>query len=184
LWDTIIDRWLVVPVERKPNNALVERFAVRRVATEGAELARQLRRWADVHWGEYGADQDAAPCPVWLHDRECDNWSTLFAVAAIAGGKRPDKALEATRSLRLDADDEDDHGERSVHDIRDVFENDRSPEVIKSGDLVRRLNEIETAPRGDKSSRRWALNPQGVSPTEALQGSIPKGLDGSQEICS
>jgi hypothetical protein len=36
-----------------------------------------------------------------------------------------------------------------VHDIRDVFKNDGNPAVIKSGDLVRKLNEIETAPWGD-----------------------------------
>jgi hypothetical protein len=149
LWDTIIDRSIVVPMERKPNNTLVERFAARRVATEGAELARQLRRWAEDHQGEYGAAEDAAPRPVWLHDRECDNWSSLFAVAAIAGGQWPEQALEAARGLRLDADDESDHGERLVHDIRDVFKNDGNPAVIKSGDLVRKLNEIETAPWGD-----------------------------------
>jgi putative DNA primase/helicase len=149
LWDTVTDRSIVVQLQRKPQSASLKRFFGRVVDTEGAELARKLRRATEDVRERFGVHEEAAPRPVWLHDRAADNWAPPLAVAAMAGGEWPKRALVAARALQPDADDEQDHGERLIQDVRQIFDDMHQPEVIKSGELVERLNRIETAPWGD-----------------------------------
>lgn len=147
--DTLLDRSITLRLERKPRDADVERFSGRVVAKEGFGYAREIACWAADHASEIGQAEEHAPKPTWLGDREADNWSPIFAVAKVAGGRWPDLMFNAAKTLRLDTDDEADIRERLIHDIRNVFEEAGNPEVIKSGELVKQLNDIETAPWGD-----------------------------------
>ena len=70
-------------------------------------------------------------------------------MASVAGGEWRDRVQKAARLLRPYRADNADHGERLVHDVQQVVETERSPDVIKSGDLVAKLNAIETSPWGD-----------------------------------
>lgn len=149
VWDTLLDRSIVIKLERKPRNVERARFSERVVTEEGIAHARQIARWVADHSDEVRQAELHTPRPTWLGDRECDNWSTLFAVAQVAGGEWPEKMLKAAKVLRVNTDDEADHRERLIHDIRAVFKELKKPPVIKSGDLVNRLNEIETSPWGD-----------------------------------
>ena len=149
VWDTLMDRSIVLRLERKSRDVDVARFSGRVVEKDGLVYARQIARWAADHVKEMRQAEGHAPRPKWLGDRECDNWSTIFAVAEVAGGRWPDVMLSAAKTLRLSTDDEADYRERLIHDMRSVFEEAGSPEVIKSGDLAEQLNEIETAPWGD-----------------------------------
>ena len=149
LWDTLTDRAVIISMERKPESADVTRFNGRRVAQEGAKIGRRLYRWACDNASKVSAAESNAPRPSWLNDRDCDNWSGLFAVANVAGSDWPERAERAARALSKKTDEARDYGERLIHDIRAVFEAQGWPEVIKSGDLCPRLNAIETSPWGD-----------------------------------
>ncbi len=150
LWDTIMDRAVVIRMDRKPTDVTLTRFSGRQVASEGNLLARRLCRWSRDHAAQYSEQEDASPRPTWLDDRACDNWSALFAVAALAGGPWPERAEAAAHALRPESHDEGDRGERLVHDVRDVFKGLGNPEAIASGDLVAKLNAIETSPWGEE----------------------------------
>ena len=152
LWNTVMDRTIAVWVQRKPRTVALTRFSGRTVEREGADLARRIRRWADDHSDLMAQAEAKAMQPAWLGDRECDNWSPLFAVAAVAGGEWPRRATQAAKALRTDVEEEGDHLELLIHDVRRVFEDEKKPQVLKSGELVRKLNEIETSPWGDYRS--------------------------------
>jgi hypothetical protein len=149
LWDTIMDRSVVVPLQRRPATETVDRFHGRQVEQEALLLARQLTRWADDIAGAVVDAESKSPRPTWLDDRACDNWSGLFAVAAVAGGDWPARAEAAARLLSTAGDDGQDLGERLVHDVRRIFIEAGSPEIIQSGDLARHLNELDSAPWAD-----------------------------------
>ena len=148
LWDTLIDRAVIIPMKRKPKTEKRKRFNGRKVETEGRELSRKICRFTQDNLGGFDDVQRKAPRPDWLHDRGCDNWAGLFAVAQLAGGDWPKKALETAKTLSSSVEDGD-RAERLIHDTCWIFEDAGSPEVIKSGDLVQHLNAIEASPWGD-----------------------------------
>ena len=120
LWDTLIDRAVVIPMQPKPIGQRVKRFNGRQVESEGEELARKIGRFTEDNIGAFEPALSAAPRPQWLKDRTCDNWAALFAVAHLAGEDWPDRALDAARSLDGAAEDGD-QAEQLIHDVRDVF---------------------------------------------------------------
>jgi len=174
-WDTLADRGILVPLERKPRDANVARWSSRTVEREGSALARRIARWAQDHAAELANAEAAAPRFAWHDDRAADNWGSLFGLAALAGGEWPHRLAAAARALRPDAEDDADRGERLVRDVGRIFAARATPEVIKSGELVAALNEIEEAPwaddrggRGLSTSRVSGLfRPFGVRPRQA-----------------
>ena len=133
---------------RKPRSVALSRFDGRRVEIEGRELAQKLCRLASESTEEFAGAERNAPRPDWLNDRACDNWSPLFAVASLIGDPWPERALQAARIINESSDDRD-LGETLIHDIYQIFKTDNFPEVIKSGELANRLNQIESSPWGD-----------------------------------
>lgn len=147
--DTLADRALIIPMERKARAVKVARFHETRVEREGHELARKIRRWTTEAQAELQAAHDVAPRPLWLGDRDCDNWAGLFALASVAGGDWPARMEAAARHLAGARDDDGDVGERLLHDTRATFAALEGPPVIPSGELLQRLNAIETSGWGD-----------------------------------
>ncbi len=149
LWDSILDRSIVLRLERKPKATTLERFHSRRAEREGKALATRLRRWTDDHRAGITGAEEHAPRPEWLDDRECDHWSGLFAVAALAGDGWPERAVAAAKALRI-GEEERDYAERLLHDVRRAFDAKGKPEVIPSGELAKALNDLDEAPWGDQ----------------------------------
>jgi len=178
LWDTVMDRALVVRLARKPSTVEVARFAARDVEPQCQAVAQRIARWVKDNRSEVVEAEVSAPRPKWMNDRECDTWAILYAVASVAGGDWPARALKAAKHLQQDTDEESDLAERLIHDIRGAFESAGSPGVIKSGDLTTKLNEIETAPWGDfrrgdgLSTHQLAarLRPFSVRPQQSRNG--------------
>lgn len=150
LWDTIIDRSVVVSMKRKPMDARRRRYNGRVVENEGNDLSRKICRFAQDNIAAFEELQADAPRPEWLDDRTCDNWSALFTVARLAGGDWPELALNAAKKLSNVGEDGD-RAELLIHDTRRIFEEAKWPEVIQSSDLVQALNAIESSPWGDYS---------------------------------
>jgi hypothetical protein len=180
LWDTIMDRSVVVPLQRRPTTESVDRFNGRTVEQEAVILARRLIRWADDEAGAVVDGESKSPRPKWLDDRACDNWSGLFAVATVAGGDWPARAEAAARLLSTAGDDGQDLGERLVHDVRQIFAEAGNPEIIPSGNLARHLNELDSAPWADLrkgtgiSTHKVAalFRPFKVYPRQSRDGSV------------
>lgn len=171
-WDTIADRAILVEMQRKPKGATVARFRESVVERTGLELARKARRWTTDEAKALREALDEAPRPVWLGDRDCDNWAGLFAIAAVAGDKWPQRIEHAARVLAGSREDDGDLGERLIHDVRTIFNSENTPPVIASGELLQKLNGIETSQWGDERDGRGLsthslarkLKPFGISP--------------------
>lgn len=161
LWDTVTDRSVVIPLERKPPGVTVRRFAGRVAESEAAPFARRFARWAADEQVNVGAYLLTVPRPEWLHDRACDNWATLFAVAEVAGADWPDRAEQAARILEA-GNQAIDPTETLVHDVARLWQSEEWGEAIASGDLVEKLNALETSPWGG-----WGKTGKGLT-THAL----------------
>ncbi len=158
-WDTLLDRGIVVRLERKPRGTKLARFGARKVKAEGQALASRIARWAGDNVKAVGDIEATVPRPEWLSDRGCDNWSPIFAVAAVAGGVWPDRLATAAKALQNAIEDDGDRGERVLLDIGRIFEDRKYPVAIASGELVAALNELEESDwAGERSGA--GLSPQ------------------------
>ena len=161
-WDTLLDRGIVVRLERKPRGAELARFGARTVRAEGRALASRIARWAKDHAKAVGDVEGDVPRPVWLSDRGCDNWSSIFAVAAVAGGAWPDRLAVAAKDLQNAIEDDGDRGERGLLDIGQIFAARKHPAAIASGELVTALNELEESDwAGEREGK--GLSTQGLA---------------------
>jgi hypothetical protein len=158
-WDTLLDRGIIVRLERKPRGVQLARWAARTVKAEGQALASHIARWASDSAKAVGDVEETVPRPAWLSDRGCDNWSPIFAVAAVAGGAWPDRLAAAAKALQGAVEDDGDRGERVLLDIGRIFEGRKHPAVIASGELVTALNELEESNWADSQNGR-GLSPQ------------------------
>jgi 5S rRNA maturation endonuclease (ribonuclease M5) len=153
--DTIRDRSIVVPMDRKLRSERVERLRPHLLAPELDDLCGDCETWATQHHGELF---DFLPEPFdEISDRLDEAWEPLFAIAHLAGGAYPGRARAAARSV---AGGRDDQGETVSHQLltalRDLFgDHDR----LSSAAIVAALNENDELPFGgwnDGSGMRQA----------------------------
>src|SRR5262249_25857675 len=109
-------------------------------------LARKCARWVGDHAVTLAAaDPDM---PAELHDRACDNWRPLLAIADAAGGEWPRRAREAAVLLSAgEAAGEESLGVLLLGDIRGVFA-DAKANQLSSTYVAAELGKME--------HRHWA----------------------------
>jgi putative DNA primase/helicase len=170
--DTMEDRSVVVELRRKLTNEKVRRFSVLDDQGEFKEIRRKLLRWAADNGRAVGRARPSVP--FGLHDRACDNWSPLLAIADLAGGEWPRRARVAALELSwAGRDEEQDVRFELLKDIRDIFEAEgmETCKAITTAILIDRLCELEEAPwntfhRGEPISARGLgrmLKPFGIA---------------------
>jgi hypothetical protein len=144
LADTIIDRSIVIPMERKPKSVSLPVLEPHR-HTFWAEVQTKLKEWADHNKARLEAvNPDMSGLSS---DRAADVWRPLFAIAHLLGGdwpalaRRAAKTLTASSSTALD----EDPGQLVLSDIRDIFfrtKKDRLP----SAEICAQLATMEDRP--------------------------------------
>lgn len=178
LWDTLLDRSILVRMQRKPKGVEKRRFNPEAVEKRGSELASMTARFTADHVGNFVRAAEEVEIPASLNDREGDNWIGLLAVAHLAGGDWPDRARNASIDLSEDSGGHADRGESLIRDIYSVFENEKWVKALPSGRLVDKLNAIEESPWGDSqggkglSTHKLAsmLKPFGIGSKQARLG--------------
>jgi putative DNA primase/helicase len=101
---TLDDRSIKIRMQRKPRSVKLVRFRADRT-TGITEFGRKLARFVQDNQIALG-EADVEP-PVRLNDRAADNWRPMFAIAAVAGGRWPERAAAAAVALEQpDADGE------------------------------------------------------------------------------
>ena len=148
--DTVLDRSIVVRLERRPPNVAIGAWRDRdKNAIE--VMRRKLVRWI----GDYGASivarLSAVVFPPELHDRARDAWEALLAIADEADDKwtgEHGRAWNACHRAMADCTGaETGAREMLLADLRDVFQEAGWPEAISSKTLLARLHAME--------GRRW-----------------------------
>jgi Protein of unknown function (DUF3631) len=140
LVDTVQDRSIVLVMQRAKPGELKHRL-VNGTSRRFQDVQRKLLRWAqDLE----GLDLDPN-VPGFLHNREADLWRPLFALAAVAGGRWPQRVKQAAQTI---------HGQRSedsarlielLEAIRECFDQDGAAQLATT-DLVGRLNSRSDEP--------------------------------------
>jgi hypothetical protein len=119
--DTVVDRSVVLRLERKRHTQTVKRLRTR----DGGELHDVMRKIARfVADNERRLRYDQPDVPKELNDRARDAWEPLIAIADIAGGDWPERARNAAKTLAGIHEAEAVEGDvrqTLLADIRDIF---------------------------------------------------------------
>ena len=178
--DTVLDRSLVLRLERRPPNA-APLLRWRDRDKEVIELLRrQLVRWLADNAEAILAARSGVDFPPALHDRARDAWEVLLATAAVAGDVWPERARAAVAAVVVsDASDEIGNRELLLVDLKAVFTAYGRPDRLSTQVILESLHEKEERPWGEWRSGRpltsrglsSLLKPFGVKPKQWRSGS-------------
>jgi hypothetical protein len=147
---TILDRSVVIPMQRRSGDEHVQRFLLRTAGPQGKKLAATASAWATAH----RADIDRAYTEQsleFLADRDAEGWQPLFSVLAAADPARLPELEECARILtsgKATATEEDSLQLKLLADIKAMFES-RGCTKLSSEELVGALNQCELSPWAD-----------------------------------
>ena len=186
--DTVLDRALVVRMQRKPPGQSLPLWRDRDCDAI-KRLQRQIVKWTGDNAKAILAQRNNVTFPAGLHDRARDAWEALLAIADVAGGQwagDTGRAWRACEHVSIDAG-EDETGEREklLADLRQVFREAGDPEAMSTADILDALHAMEDRPwsewrRGKPLSPRGLvdlLRPFKVRPVTVRlpDGNTPKG---------
>lgn len=145
--DTLADRCVRIPMQRKTDVQVVGRFLRARALVEAAPIHDCLAAWAESRREDVAnkyADIEDLP---FLGDREVDLWMPLFAVCKLAAPSRVNELMKCALTLCGDkaADDVDDSQVlKLLSDVRNVWPADRLPIATES--LLKALQGVSDSP--------------------------------------
>jgi Protein of unknown function (DUF3631) len=144
--ETVKDRSIVVPMQRKKLGEKVERFILRRVRPEGARLRERIVAFTRANREAIKRAYENLDVDF-LSDRELENFEPLLAILTVADPLRLAELrrdAEALSAHKAGDAQEDSLSLRLLADIRDVWpKNERK---IFSAELLERLKGIEDGP--------------------------------------
>lgn len=163
LASTIMDRSIVIIMRRRLAKETVDRFRGDR-AGHLNELARKVARFVADH--EYALSDADPDMPEALHDRACDNWRPLLAIADHAGGDWPQKARAAAQTLSTQGAEQDEQSPAVMllADVKHIFD-DKEKKGGKDADRVSSTKLVDTLI--DLPDRPWATWSKGKPITPA-----------------
>ena len=158
--DTVLDRSVVVYMQRRKPDEPVGRFRFSRAKTEAAEILEKLKPVLKEAIPHVSRAYDEAPPLHYLTDRDEECYSPLFAMCSVLTPQRladlKRDVLKLTKSKAGD-DIDDSLSLRLLSDVKTVWPDGKGG--IFTLDLLQRLREIEDAPWADERQ----LNPRGLA---------------------
>ena len=144
--ETLTDRAICIPMQRRKDSETLSRFLYRHAEPEGRVLRQASERFVSERAQEIEAAYKSADLPF-LPDRDAEAWQPLFALLAILDSGRLGElrkcAENLTRSKSLNAED-DSITQRLLVDLRAVWP-DTERHALTT-DLLARLKAIEESP--------------------------------------
>ena len=174
--DTIIDRSIVIRLERKLPTQRVDALAV-----DGSEQMRGVRsrilRWTNDYLQTVKFEINATP-PM-TNDRARQNWAVMVAFAQALGPKSLAAVLDASREVANTAVLEEDHEGDLLTDIQELVVREKGAH-IQSATLVKELGKMAHRPwihinRGKaltESGLAQMLKPFGARPAKYRDGKV------------
>ena len=171
--DTLMDRSILILMQRKNKTAKVEKYRLRKMKEQAAVPANSAAVWAEKHRGAVEKaylrlDLD------FLQDREADVWEPLFAIALVAAPNRVDELKQIALRLsgektKLDVDDA--QSVRLIADLRTVFEGTKHKKIT-TDQLIFKLQALPESRWDELTAVRLAriLRPFEISPKQIWTG--------------
>lgn len=178
--DTVLDRSLVLRLERRPPSAAPLLSWRSRDKEVIEQLKRQLVRWLADNTEAILVARSGVDFPPALHDRARDAWEVLLATAAVAGGDWPVRARAAVAAVTASgASDEIGNRELLLVDLKAVFTAHGGPDRLSTKVILESLHTKEGRPWEEWRSGRpltsrglsSLLKPFGVKPQQWRSGS-------------
>lgn len=153
--ETLMDRSIVIPMQRKAPTEEVERFRLDRT-DEFEPLRRKAARWAKDNLGTLrNADPDM---PIGFGNRAADNIRNLLAIADAVGGHWPATARTAAAAIHR-PDDDMSLGVMLLADVREIFK-DEGIDNLRTTEILRRLIAMEDRPWPEYKNGKEITPPQ------------------------
>ena len=163
--DTVLDRSIVLRLERRPPNVALASWRDR---DKGAveTLRCRLARWIADNEASIVAGLSAVEFPPGLHDRARDAWEALLAIGNVAGGEwaRPGgRAWRVCEHVTAStAGEETGARETLLADLRAICEAEDWPPTLGSKAILDKLTVMEGRPWGEWA-RGKPLSAHGLS---------------------
>lgn len=178
--DTLSDRCICIPMQRKPGSQTVARFLFARTPAEAEPLRNTISAWAGSRLDAVRESYESMSDLGFLEDREADLWMPLFAVCTVGASDRIDELKKCARSLcgaKAADDAEDSQALKLLADVRRVWA-DGKPHMLTAA-LLDELKRIPDGPWGELEPRELArvLRPFGPAPRQVRvdSGATGKG---------
>jgi hypothetical protein len=143
--ETIADRSIPIPMQRRLATEPVERLIIRDVRTVAAGIQENVRAATGAVAGRIAAYRVGDDFPPELSDRQLEGWETLFAVADSAGGDWPGRARAAAVAVHsattVDASDD----LLLLEHVRDAFAG-KDVDRLATSDLLDYLRHRDDGP--------------------------------------
>lgn len=148
LSETLTDRSIRIPLQRKMAGEAVERFRFAAVKSLAAPLKQRIAGWSKANQAAIAETYKTLPDLLFLDDRAADNWCSLFSVIAVADFGRLGNLRQAAESLsrdRAEASADNSLPLRLLTDaaaIADTFDGDVLPTKL----IIGEVKKIEDSP--------------------------------------
>ncbi len=164
--DTIRDRAIVIPIDRKLRSERVERMRRRRLQGQLETLRAELEAWARLNVTALTEYDLPEPLEA-ISDRLEEAWEPLLAIADLAGGEYPARARTAAESLAGETDSDTVAAHALLMAVKAVFGSQHS---MFSRDLCAAVNGNDELPFGSMERRQGAQARRDGEAARPLQG--------------
>jgi hypothetical protein len=169
--ETVKDRAIVIPMQRKKPTEKVERLIRRRIRPEAEQLCTRIANWARANRLAIGRAYEMLDVDF-LSDRELENVEPLLAILTACDPSRLGElrlAVEWLASGKSQAAEDDSLSLRLLRDVRAVWQ--EGEKRVLTSELLHRLKAIEDAPwssEAELTAHKLArfLAPYGVHPCD------------------
>jgi hypothetical protein len=187
--DTLTDRCICIPMQRKSASQAVARFLFARTPAEAEPLRNIIAAWAESRLDAVRESYESMSDLDFLEDREADLWMPLFAVCTVTAPGRLDELKKCARLLcgaKAADDAEDSQALKLLADVRRVWP-DGKPHMLTAS-LLDALKRIPDSPWGQLEPRELArvLRPFGPAPRQVRvdDGATGKGYRRAEFECA
>jgi hypothetical protein len=182
--DTITDRSVVIRMQRRAPGEKVSAFRTRRDTPPLHDLRDRLTAWVRANLDELREAEPTLP----VDDRAADNWTSLAAIADLAGGGWPERARQAAEQLTTEADQVAVSESLTVRLLEDLHGLDWTEDGrLPTSAILFKLGRIDESPWASFGKPPRPINPRdlakmlrgyGVGPkTIRLRNSTPRGYE-------
>lgn len=150
--DTIMDRAVVLRMQKRKTGEKVASFRLRDSVPELNALRDKLAAWLGPLRRKAARMIPSMP----VEDRAADTWEPLIIVADLAGGHWPARARAACVAMTRHEAVQDEQSSlkiRLLRDIHRIFAENQNPEALSTQDLVAALIQDADAPWADYGTK-------------------------------
>jgi Protein of unknown function (DUF3631) len=155
LSETLTDRSIRIPLQRKMAGEAVERFRFAKVKGRAEPIWQRIAEWVKKSESAVRDTYQTLPDLGFLDDRAADNWSPLFALVAVADFGRLGDLRRAAECLSSDRADDSSGNSLPLRLLSDAagIAADFDGDIVPTRHLIAEAKKIEDSPWAEEDVR-------------------------------